>query len=56
MSKNEDIILEEKINENELPKSKNYKKIKHLTVIIAFTLIIAAAIILSFVNFKVEAI
>ena len=56
MSKNEDIILEEKINENELPKSKNYKKIKHLTVIIAFTLIIAAVITLSIFNFKVEAI
>jgi hypothetical protein len=56
MSKNEDIILEEKINENELPKSKNYKKIKHLTVIIAFTLIIAAVITLSIAHFKVETI
>ena len=56
MNKNGNIILEENMYEKELPKTKNYKKIKYSTAIIASTLIIAAVITLSIVHFKVEGI
>ena len=54
MDTSKEIILEENMNENDLPKIKNYKKIKYSIAIIASTLIIAAVITLSIGHFKVE--
>ena len=56
MDSTKEIILEENMNENDLPETKNYKKIKYSVAIIASTLIIAAVITLSISHFKVEVI
>ena len=56
MDKSEVIILEENMDEKELPEIKNYKRIKYLVSIITSTLIISCIITLSIGNFKILAI
>ena len=56
MEKNQEIILQESLNDEELLETKNFKKLKYSIAMIASTLIFSAVITLSFMSLKKEVI